>query len=66
VTESLAATAFYLGLCAFVFGTVRAVRASVEHHRRDVLGLVAIALGIASFTIAVVIFLRSPKSVLPF
>jgi hypothetical protein len=67
MTESIAAIAFYGGLAALVFGAVRLARASLERQRhRDGLGLIAIALGAACCSIAVIIFSSGPKGVLPF
>ena len=65
--ESLAAVAFYVGLAAFIYGLVRVTTASIERRSiRDPLGIVSLALGIALFTIAVITYLHSPKSILPF
>jgi uncharacterized membrane protein HdeD (DUF308 family) len=67
VIESLAAVAFYVGLAAFIYGLVRVTTASIERHSvRDTLGIASIALGVVLFTIAVLIYLHSPKSILPF
>jgi len=67
VIESLAAVAFYLGLAAFIYGLVRVTTASIERRSiRDPLGIVSIALGFALFTISVLTYLHSPKSILPF
>jgi len=65
--ESLAAVAFYLGLVAFVYGLIRVTTASIERRSgRDMLGMVALALGAALFVISVTIYLHSPKTILPF
>ncbi len=65
--ESLAAVAFYAGLGAFVFGLVRVTTASIERRAgRDLLGIASIALGLVLFTISVITYLHSPKSILPF
>jgi hypothetical protein len=67
VIESLAAVAFYAGLGAFVFGLVRVTTASIERRAgRDLLGIASIALGLVLFTISVITYLHSPKSILPF
>jgi hypothetical protein len=66
MTESVAAVAFYLGLGALLLGAVRVARARIEGQPRDRLGLTAIALALACFAIAVAIFARGPKGVLPF
>jgi uncharacterized membrane protein HdeD (DUF308 family) len=66
VTESLAATAFYVGLAAFIYGIVRVTRASVERRRPDRFGIVFIAVGALLFIVAIAIYLRSGKEVLPF
>ncbi len=65
--ESLAAVAFYAGLGAFIFGLVRVTTASIERRTiRDALGIVALVAGVVLFTLAVIVYLHSPKSVLPF
>jgi uncharacterized membrane protein HdeD (DUF308 family) len=64
--ESAAAAAFYIGLVAFVYGIVRTTTASIERRGRDVFGIATIALGIVLFTTAIIIFIHSPKSILPF
>ncbi len=65
--ESLAAVAFYTGLAAFIYGLVRITTASIERRTlRDALGITAIIAGTALFTLAVIVYLHSPKSVLPF
>ncbi len=65
--ESLAAVAFYVGLGAFIYGLVRVTTASIERRTiRDALGIAALALGFILFTLAVIVYLHSPKSILPF
>jgi hypothetical protein len=64
--ESIAAGAFYLGLVAMLYGLMRVTTASIERRGRDLLGIVALAIGGALFIICVVAYLHSPKSVLPF
>jgi hypothetical protein len=65
--ESLAAVAFYAGLGAFIFGLVRVTTASIERRTiRDALGIVALITAVVLFTLAVIVYLHSPKSVLPF
>jgi hypothetical protein len=67
VIESPAAIAFYAGLGAFIYGLVRVTTASIERRTgRDVLGIAAIALGTVLFTLAVITYVHSPKSTLPF
>ncbi len=66
MTESLAAATFYVGLALFIFGAVRATRASIEHQRNDRLGFASIAVGVLCFSVAIAIFLQSSKGVLPF
>ncbi len=64
--ESAAAVAFYVGLVAFVYGLIRITTASIERRGRDVFGIAAVAIGVVLFTTAIVIFIHSPKSILPF
>jgi len=65
--ESLAAIAFYVGLGAFIYGLVRVTTASIERRgSRDALGIAALALGGVLFTLSVIVYLHSPKSILPF
>jgi hypothetical protein len=65
--ESLAAVSFYVGLGAFIYGLVRVTTASIERRTvRDTLGIASLVLGLALFTIAVTVYLHSPKSILPF
>jgi hypothetical protein len=65
--ESLAAVAFYAGLGAFIYGLVRLTTASIERRTvRDAIGIVAIVFGVVLFTTAVIVYLHSPKSILPF
>jgi hypothetical protein len=59
------AVAFYAGLGALIFGLIRVTTASLERRGRDVVGIVAIAMGIVLFAICVVVFLRSPEKILP-
>jgi hypothetical protein len=66
VNESRAAIAFYAGLGAFIFGIFRVTAASVEGNRRDVLGIVAIAVGGVLFALTIAVYLHSGKQVLPF
>jgi hypothetical protein len=66
MTESFAAIAFYIGLAALVFGSVRLVRAALERQRRDRAGIAAIAIAGGCFIIAVALFLSGPRSVMPF
>lgn len=65
-TESLAAVAFYAGLGALIFGSVRIVRARLEGQRRETWGFAAVALAVACFALAVSVFARGPRGVLPF
>ena len=55
------AVVFYVSLAAFVFGGIRAVRASVERRVRDPLGIGIAALGFAGFVLAIVVFATSPN-----
>jgi hypothetical protein len=65
--ESLAAVAFYAGLGAFIYGLVRVTTASIERRTtRDALGIAALTLGAVLFTLAIIVYLHSPKSILPF
>jgi uncharacterized membrane protein HdeD (DUF308 family) len=64
--ESVAAAAFYVGLVALIYGIVRITTASIERRGRDVFGIVAVALGLVLFAVAVTVFVHSPKSILPF
>jgi len=65
--ESLAAVSFYTGLGAFIYGLVRVTTASIERRTaRDALGIIALVAGVVLFTLAVIVYLHSPKSVLPF
>ena len=57
--------AFYAGLGALVFGLIRVTTASLEGRGRDLLGIVAIAAGLALFALSVVAFMHDPRSVLP-
>ncbi len=67
MTESFAAIAFYVGLAALVFGSIRLARASLERRSgREVLGIGALALALVCFTVAVLIFVGGPRGVLPF
>lgn len=67
MTESIAAIAFYVGLAALVFGSIRLARASLERRQgRDKLGIGALALGVICFVIAVCVFVTGPRGVLPF
>ncbi len=67
MNESIAATAFYVGLAALVFGAIRLARASLERKRgRDAVGIAALALGALCFVVAVGIFVTGPRGVLPF
>ncbi len=64
--ESIAAGAFYLGLVAMLYGLVRVTTASIERRGRDLIGIIALAVGGVLFVICVFAYLHSPKSVLPF
>jgi amino acid transporter len=66
MTESFAAIAFYIGLAALVFGSMRLVRAALERHRRDRVGIVALAIAGVCFLIAVALFSSGPRGVIPF
>ena len=66
MTESAAAVAFYVGLAAFIYGLVRITTASIERRARDARGIAALALGAMLFTLSVIIFYHSPRSILPF
>jgi hypothetical protein len=60
MTVTGVAVVFYLSLAAFVFGGIRAIRASVERKVRDPLGIGLTACGFAGFVLAVVLFVASP------
>jgi hypothetical protein len=59
-----ATVAFYLGVAAAAYGTIRVTRASIEHRRRDVLGLAALLAGIALLAASVIVHLRDPAQIL--
>lgn len=66
MNEGATAAIFYVSIGALVFGLIRALRASVERHVRDLPGIVVAALGAVGLIVAVIAFLNGPRGMLPF
>ena len=60
------ATLFYVSVAVFAGGIVRIVRASIERHVRDGLGLAIAVGGGVGLIVTVIAFVTGPKTLLPF
>ncbi|GAC1307675.1 MAG: hypothetical protein NVS2B3_13440 [Vulcanimicrobiaceae bacterium] len=65
--ETVAAVAFYLGVGALVVGAMLSARQAIElRPGRSTPGLALVGIGAAGIAIAVFVFARGPRGVLPF
>ena len=65
--ETVAAVVFYLGVAALVVGAMLSARRTIERHSgRSTPGLALACIGVAGIAVAVVVFARGPRGVLPF
>jgi len=66
VNEGVVAFLFYLSVAALVFGLIRALRASIERHVRDIPAIMLAGAGVIGLIAAVVFFVNGTRGVLPF
>lgn len=66
MNEGVVAFLFYLSVAALVVGLIRALRASIERHVRDIPALMLAGAGAIGLIVAVVFFVNGAKGVLPF
>lgn len=65
-SDSIAAAAFYVGLTSGVAGAFVVARSVVEKRPGRSAGLALLVLGAAVATVALVIYVRGPRTLLPF
>lgn len=66
MNEGVVAFLFYLSVAALVFGLIRALRASIERHVRDIPAIMLAGAGVIGLIAAVVFFVNGTRGVLPF